>query len=364
MTTQGYFTNRYIIIFIFFNVLFLFAGTGQDGNDARTPAVQSQNNSAVQKDILLKSSSMLATVDVAIVESRSINSGHVMDAVWASTAKNLELSSAIYNQTILDSLDLLPSSSVLIVSSGTGDLSDMHRNAILSFVRRGGNVYLQAEYKPSFTTNIAFGSLVDSMGGQFVYDSTVAGQLVPMYVGGVLQSNYNQVDSLDYFWYGCKGSGDSTIEPFLTYHGFNFGYIFTAKNSQYGKMITTSDQDWVIKRTSDALLENILKYLFDTATAISVEPKPVRLTSFSLKQNYPNPFNPVTRINYELKSKGNVLLQVFDITGRKVRTLVDQAQPAGQYSVYFDAALLSSGIYYYTLTSSGEVQSRKMAVVK
>ncbi len=228
----------------------------------------------------------------------------------------------------------------------------------------GGNVYLQAEYQPSYQTNIAFGAIVDSLGGQFLYESTVAGQLVPMYVSGILQSNYTQVDSLNYFWYGCKGTGDSTIVPFLTYGGNNFGFIFSSPNGQYGKMITTSDQDWINQKESIALMENILKYLLDTATAIDDGFAPAHVTSFNLKQNYPNPFNPVTRINYELKSKGNVLLQVFDITGRKVRTLVNQAQAAGQYSVHFDATLLSSGIYYYTLLSSGEVQSRKMVVVK
>ncbi len=86
---------------------------------------------------------------------------------------------------------------------------------------------------------------------------------------------------------------------------------------------------------------------------------------FSLSQNYPNPFNPTTTIKYQLKTKSNVQLTIYDISGREVKTLVDQKQNAGHHSVTFDASDLSSGIYIYRLkTSSGFEHSRKMVLLR
>ncbi len=86
---------------------------------------------------------------------------------------------------------------------------------------------------------------------------------------------------------------------------------------------------------------------------------------FSLSQNYPNPFNPNTTIKYQLKTKSNVQLTIYDISGREVKTLINQRQNAGHHSVAFDASDFASGIYFYRLkTSSGFVQSRKMVLLR
>ena len=86
---------------------------------------------------------------------------------------------------------------------------------------------------------------------------------------------------------------------------------------------------------------------------------------YTLSQNYPNPFNPVTTIRYDLKSKSNVQLTIYDLAGRAIKTLVNQTQNAGRHVVEFDASGLSSGIYVYHIkTSAGFVASRKMVVLK
>jgi len=207
--------------------------------------------------------------------------------------------------------------------------------------------------------------LVDSLGGQFTAEGTVNGQLAPVGVSGVLSSNYNQVESLSYFWYGCSGTGDSTIVPFLSHAGKYLGFIFTPPMNKYGKMVTTSDQDWVRIITSEALLENILFYLCNTPTGIDEKLSHESAESFTLQQNYPNPFNPTTTISYQLKTKSNVQLTIFDIAGREIKTLVNKSQNTGSHTVDFNASGLSSGIYIYKLTTSlGFVQSRKMVVLK
>jgi hypothetical protein len=87
-------------------------------------------------------------------------------------------------------------------------------------------------------------------------------------------------------------------------------------------------------------------------------------TTFALEQNYPNPFNPSTSIKYQVPSVGDVRLDVFDLLGRKVATLVNERQAAGSYAVSFNAASLSSGVYFYKLTAGAFTQTRKMMLVK
>ena len=86
--------------------------------------------------------------------------------------------------------------------------------------------------------------------------------------------------------------------------------------------------------------------------------------SFELKQNYPNPFNPVTNIDYVLTRDSDVKLDVYDLNGRKLMTLIDQYQSAGEYSTSFNAVGLASGVYIYKLTSGRHEISKKMLILK
>ena len=89
-----------------------------------------------------------------------------------------------------------------------------------------------------------------------------------------------------------------------------------------------------------------------------------RPASFRLEQNHPNPFNPATMIRFDLPEDHHVVLEVFDLTGRKVATLMDQWQKAGTYQVIWDAALYASGLYFYRLRAGDHVKTRSMTLVK
>ena len=85
----------------------------------------------------------------------------------------------------------------------------------------------------------------------------------------------------------------------------------------------------------------------------------------TLNQNYPNPFNPSTVISYTLKTSTNVTLNVYDITGRRVASLVNGRQAAGAQEVSFNASSLASGVYIYRLqTTDGASLTKKMVLIK
>ncbi len=85
---------------------------------------------------------------------------------------------------------------------------------------------------------------------------------------------------------------------------------------------------------------------------------------YTLEQNYPNPFNPVTTFSYTLPKADNVTISIFDMSGRKIATLVNDHQQAGTYSLTWDASHHSSGIYFYRLTANDLTITRKMVFMK
>lgn len=88
------------------------------------------------------------------------------------------------------------------------------------------------------------------------------------------------------------------------------------------------------------------------------------ISRYELSQNYPNPFNPVTKINFTISSGDNVKIEVFDITGRSVNILTNQKFSAGHHSVQFNGEGISSGVYFYKLTSSKFSDVKKMILLK
>lgn len=87
-------------------------------------------------------------------------------------------------------------------------------------------------------------------------------------------------------------------------------------------------------------------------------------TEFSLLQNYPNPFNPVTTIQFSIPRRSNVALKVYDVLGNEAATLVDEEKETGVYSINFDASNLTSGIYFYQLTSESFTATKKLTLIK
>ena len=85
---------------------------------------------------------------------------------------------------------------------------------------------------------------------------------------------------------------------------------------------------------------------------------------FALEQNYPNPFNPVTQIRFELETASQVALDLFDIRGAKIRSLVNSYHDSGSHQFTLDGSSLASGVYFYSLTVNGATKTRKLALMK
>lgn len=88
------------------------------------------------------------------------------------------------------------------------------------------------------------------------------------------------------------------------------------------------------------------------------------VTDYALGQNYPNPFNPSTTIKFDLPVSGFVSIKVFDVAGKEVYSLVNEIRSAGKHEVMFNASGLSSGVYYYKISSGNFNDIKKMILVK
>jgi len=84
---------------------------------------------------------------------------------------------------------------------------------------------------------------------------------------------------------------------------------------------------------------------------------------YKLSQNYPNPFNPTTKIDYELHDDGMVNIKLYDLSGKELRTILNEARTAGYYTLEFNAEDLSSGVYIYRMEVDGILKDTKQMIL-
>jgi len=109
----------------------------------------------------------------------------------------------------------------------------------------------------------------------------------------------------------------------------------------------------------NGILSALINKRFNILSKINTQPE-----SFELSQNYPNPFNPVTKITFNIPVSGNISIKVYDITGKEIKTLVNEFRNAGTYDTEFNGADLSSGVYYYKMETSNFSEIKKMILIK
>ena len=122
--------------------------------------------------------------------------------------------------------------------------------------------------------------------------------------------------------------------------------------------------NWRVQALADTLTSAWSAwFVFETITEVSL-PNNNQPVAFDLGQNYPNPFNPTTTIQFALAESGEITLEVINVLGHTVATLVNEFRAPGNYQVTFNGSGLSSGVYFYRLKSGTNIQTRRMLLVK
>lgn len=153
-------------------------------------------------------------------------------------------------------------------------------------------------------------------------------------------------------------SDDPSSDPTVQTGSYNYSTAATTGNDENLLFIYDS-------LTANIYLQDFAKRYSLAGGTISVEQISENVPSeYILDQNYPNPFNPKTVINYSIPKTEKVSLKIFDALGREVLTLVNDVQSSGTYKVTFDATAMSSGIYFYTLSTNEFKQTKRMVLVK
>jgi predicted GH43/DUF377 family glycosyl hydrolase len=145
-----------------------------------------------------------------------------------------------------------------------------------------------------------------------------------------------------------------------TYGSWDYGRIET------GSILFKDDELKIYYDGSGAATGNMGRIGFATRpfTPVSVEDETTLPTEFTLEQNYPNPFNPSTKIKYSIPQISQVVVKVFDVLGNEIETLVNEDKPAGTYELIWNAADLSSGVYFYQFKSGSFIKTKKMILLK
>ncbi|MFQ5869209.1 MAG: T9SS type A sorting domain-containing protein, partial [Candidatus Zixiibacteriota bacterium] len=136
----------------------------------------------------------------------------------------------------------------------------------------------------------------------------------------------------------------------------------------YKTFVLNIDLSRIIERDTFATVEDfalkVMRDWFELWPVGVEEAEPEILPGKFYLSNYPNPFNATTVINYQLPVDSRVKLEVYNVLGEKVVTLVEEKQEAGYRSVIWDASELSSGLYFYKLTAGDYTETKTMMLVK
>jgi hypothetical protein len=157
--------------------------------------------------------------------------------------------------------------------------------------------------------------------------------------------------------YGFKDAFNITKNWFASDHiGIDQGAIvLMIENYRTGKV-------WDVFMQNANIQNGLVKAGFMPVTNVSEEE--YRIQEYYLEQNYPNPFNPETRITYSTARPGRVELIIYNLIGQEVTVLVDEFKNTGIYTVNFNAGLLPSGPYFYSLRTDGFNETRRMMLLR
>lgn len=140
---------------------------------------------------------------------------------------------------------------------------------------------------------------------------------------------------------------------------YNIGYFTTKNSADLLASLNKKDQD-----NDAAWSDTSMNHKVTVTSSVGIEEQTTVPTEFVLSQNYPNPFNPTTVISFTLPKESDVKLTVFNSLGQEVAELVNGYMTSGVKNVEFNAAKLTSGIYFYKLETQSFSETKKMLLMK
>ncbi|MCZ6775224.1 MAG: YCF48-related protein, partial [Ignavibacteria bacterium] len=196
-----------------------------------------------------------------------------------------------------------------------------------------------------------------------IYKSTDAGMSWTFKANDGAQVEFDNFSSVgSYIW-----ALNSAAKPYTGYRKMNFssdeGETWSVQDlptteTLAGVSFASSDTGWAI---TDGTI------LFTTSggiTSAGDNPASAIPAEYHLYQNYPNPFNPRTSIRFTLPERVQTTLNVYDVLGREVATLINGVRDPGSYDVIWDATSAASGLYFYRLNAGSHVDIKKMVLLK
>jgi hypothetical protein len=173
--------------------------------------------------------------------------------------------------------------------------------------------------------------------------------------------NFKNMQRAEYY-IEYRGGGQSTPDSSMIMSPPNDSssvFLATKNNVTYNYLLDTL---WVRFLTSDRFYS---KWTREPRTIVGVDESREGIPgTFALYQNYPNPFNPTSTIRYDLPHSSDVAIKLYDVLGREVSTLVNEKQEAGYRQVTWDATNVASGMYFYRLSTTDFVQTRKLLLLR
>jgi|TARA_B100000315_G_scaffold257791_2_gene307818 predicted outer membrane repeat protein len=262
---------------------------------------------------------------------------------------------------------------------------------------RGGGIYSSSSHLDIINSNIYENRTIILEGGgiysknsdmNFINSIFWDNNLYQMYFG-----NSQNVDTISIAYCDIEGGEDNIyISPIV-----NFNWL-EGNIDEDPLFVDPANSDYTLQENSPCIDAGIAFYVWDGDTLVNMSPDEyvgsapdmgafeygaVSINDdqeeipqkFALYQNYPNPFNPVTTIRLDIpvettdpvvsgRRSSGTSLQIFDVKGRLVETLIDDAMERGLHSVIWDASSVASGVYIYQLKSGGFIQTRKLVVLK
>ncbi|MFC1477349.1 lamin tail domain-containing protein [candidate division KSB1 bacterium] len=254
---------------------------------------------------------------------------------------------------------------IWIGNNYNGDLGEWNDSPVFSYVKMGGNLVLMTRMTQDFIND----EFSDYLGITWTQSEITLSSWTSVYSGLQSMSSTGTQNLNDAFSTSLS-SGESVLLFQSGANGLGIWHKPAAGgtfNSDGGQVVLMCMRPYRVNTTQ--LRNNIEYILHDMMRVTAVDDQIFQQFSYSLSQNYPNPFNAGTLITYSLARPSHVKVDIYNVLGQKVRTMVNTIQPAGEFSCRWDGinasgSTLPSGVYYAQITAGEFSRTVKMTLVR